>query len=254
MQYSFLFEPDSRLSMINARLSATYGPLPACDQLDPVSQLILSMIGARTLGDVSVQVIEELRKRFANWSEIVALSDRALTCCLQPVTYAERKAGQLRHMIRMIERWRGSPDLDFLVPWPVLDAQAWLCLLPGVGTKVSAAVLNFSTLRKRILVVDCHHYRVATRLGFLREKTPFSSAQRILMDQHVPNEWTAEDVDDHHRLIKLHGQTLCFHKGPLCGKCPLQDVCPTGQNGGSVQDPYDGPDKAYGSEERIKRN
>jgi endonuclease-3 len=44
----------------------------------------------------------------------------------------------------------------------------------------------------------------------------------------VPEEWTAEMLDDHHSLIHLHGQTLCSFNEPQCGRCPLLEQCPAG--------------------------
>jgi endonuclease-3 len=113
--------------------------------------------------------------------------------------------------------------------------------------------LNFSTLRKRVLVVDCHHFRVAKRLGLLKPNAPFAAAQRVLMNQHIPNDWSAGDLDDHHRLMKLHGQVICLYGRPLCRHCPLQDLCSTGRGGRPVEDDYDCPDEAYGSDERLVR-
>jgi endonuclease-3 len=253
MQYLLTHELSASLSRIDHRLRASYGSLPECEQLDPVSQLVLSLIGARTKGDVSLGVFRVLRKHFQNWSAVLELSEMDLTFWLNGVTYPERKAAQLLEALRMINARSGSLCLEFLRGWPVGDAQAWLRKLPGVGPKVSAAVLNFSTLRKRVLVVDCHHFRVMRRLELLRVNTPFSATQRVLMDQHIPNDWTADDLDDHHRFIKLHGQSLCFHKGPLCRRCPLQDICPTGRRGVYLGDTYDIPDESHGSDERFMK-
>lgn len=253
MQYSLTGELGSCLERIEGRLRRSHGPLSDCDRLDPVSQLVLSLIGARTEGEVSLTVFIKLRDRFQSWGGLLDLSDTALTQCLQPVTYHERKAAQLREALRIIADRSGSMVLDFLEGWPVEDAQGWLRKLPGVGPKVSAAILNFSTLRKRILVVDCHHFRVAKRLGLLTPKTRFPAAQRIVMNQHIPNNWTADDLDDHHRLMKRHGQTFCPHSWPLCGKCPLQDICPTAGTRGSAPHDDDCPDEAYGSDERFEQ-
>jgi endonuclease-3 len=248
-----LISDPAPINEIARRIRQRTGSLPVYVQLVPVSQLVLSLIGARTTGEVSLEVFERLRERFRDWRDIFGISEASLQRCLQPVTYAERKAAQLRQAFRIIADGHGSLRLDFLEPWPVEDAQTWLKKLPGVGAKVSAAVLNFSTLRKRVLVVDCHHFRVAKRLGLLRRNTPFTSAQRILMNQHIPDGWTADDLDDHHSLMKRHGQTLCREHGPLCRMCPLQDICPTGWSGGYVEDRYDCPDEAYGSDERFER-
>jgi endonuclease III len=253
MQYSLARELSAYLETISRRIAERQGALPACVQLDPISQMILSLIGARTQGEVSLKVFLGLRERFADWRDIFGISEAALSRLIHPVTYPERKAAHLRATLRIIEERGGSLHLDFLDAWSVEDAQAWLRKLPGVGPKVSAAILNFSTLRKRVLVVDCHHFRVAKRLGLLRPHTPFAAAQRVLMNQHVPDGWGADDLDDHHRHMKWLGQTLCPHKGALCWKCPLQDLCPAGREG-RRWDPEndDFPDGAYGSDERFK--
>lgn len=252
MQYALACALSTLLPAIHRLISEEHGPLPIYHRLDPVSQLILSLIGARTHGEVSLEVFVGLRQRFADWRDLAGLTENALARCLQPVTYAERKATQLRESLRMIERRSGSLNLIFLKQWPVEDAQTWLMGLPGVGPKVSAAILNFSTLRKRVLVVDCHHFRVAKRLGLLRAKTHFPAAQRILMNQHVPDAWTADDLDAHHSLMKLHGQTFCPHGPPLCGACSLRQLCPTGRRGRWEHLGDDGPDEAYGSDERLE--
>jgi endonuclease III len=157
--------------------------------------------------------------------------DDALLLCLERVSFADNKARQLRGAMQMIHERVGALCLDFLDDRSVEDAQVWLRKLPGVDMKVSAAVLNFSTLRKRVLVVDTHHFRVAKRLGLLRANTRFPTAQRVLMNQHIPTDWTADDLDEHHCLMKRHGQTWCRDARPLCGKCPLRDICPTGRGG-----------------------
>jgi endonuclease-3 len=176
-----------------------------------------------------------LRQRFDPWDGLVDASDETLLGCLETVSYADTKAAQLRDAICMIERRIGALQLDFLSTWPVEDAQSWLRRLPGVDVKVSAAVMNFSTLRMRALVVDCHYFRVAKRLGVLGPKTSLRAAHRVLMNQHIPPEWSADDLGDHHRLMKLHGQNVCFARRPVCWKCTFQDICPTGQKGGPIE-------------------
>ena len=215
MQYP-LFKFCSPIVEINRRLGRSYGPLPPRARLDPISQLIRSLIGARTLDEDSDHAFCNLRKHLYPWDALLTAPDAALLRCLEPVRFADRKATQLRGAMRMIDARVGALCLDFLDDRAVEDAQVWLRELPGVDMKVSAAVLNFSTLWKRILVVDTHHFRVAKRLGLLQTKARFAVAQRVLMSQHIPNEWTADDLADHHSLVKRHGQRFCHEHEPLC--------------------------------------
>jgi endonuclease-3 len=47
----------------------------------------------------------------------------------------------------------------------------------------------------------------------------------------APAAWSPAMLDDHHSLVKLHGQLRCtktdFEKN--CSTCPLLKMCPTGE-------------------------
>ena len=45
----------------------------------------------------------------------------------------------------------------------------------------------------------------------------------------APETWDAAMLDEHHALVKLHGQTLCTFADPRCLGCPLLKLCPTGE-------------------------
>ena len=63
---------------------------------------------------------------------------------------------------------REGSNLDFLGDHPVEQGLRWLEEIYGVGRKIAAATLNFSTLRKRAMVVDTHVLRVLRRFGFVK--------------------------------------------------------------------------------------
>jgi len=45
----------------------------------------------------------------------------------------------------------------------------------------------------------------------------------------IPESWDAEMLDEHHSLIKEHGQKVCTFAEPKCSGCPLLPLCPHGQ-------------------------
>jgi len=145
---------------------------------------------------------------------------------LGDVTFAEEKARHLIHALRLVQircKWRLS--LDHLAELEIDSARWWLQGLPGVGVKVAAAVLNFSTLAMRALVVDCHVHRVAKRLGLIPPGSDAAHAYRPLMDL-VPDHWTSDDLLELHVLMKGLGQLVCGAETPQCGACPLNAACP----------------------------
>lgn len=148
----------------------------------------------------------------------------AITTLLGDVQYAPIKAEHLLATLHRLHGQRGTLDLGFLADWPVGIAWRWLQNLPGVGPKIAAATLNFSSLRKPIFVVDTHILRLAKRLGLLPAKAGFAHAHRLL-NGLIPNDWTERDHYQLHWLMKSHGQKVCRHRVPLCSDCPLRNVC-----------------------------
>ena len=131
-------------------------------------------------------------------------------------------------MLRAIAERHGELSLDFLAEMPVAEARAWLESIPGIGPKTSAAVLSFSSLRKAALPVDSHHHRVALRTGLIASSVAVGPSHAALAAL-LPAGWDAQAVYDHHEVMMLHGQRCCFFKNPACGRCPLLELCPTGQ-------------------------
>ncbi|MEQ8395797.1 Fe-S cluster assembly protein HesB [Thalassobaculum sp.] len=225
MQHSFNFGGRDQVLEAHERLLAAYGLPPATLRLDPLSQLVLAMLGGRTVEAIGLRAFEALANRVSRWEEVLQLSQTEIESLIRNVTYASRKAMHVSQALAAIIRRRGRLDLNFLGQWSVDKALAWLQALPGVGPKSSAAVLNFSTLHQRALVVDTHHWRAAQRLRLIPWRTPMATAANALM-RHCPDVWTADDMETHHLLFKHLGQDCCRHGWPRCRACPLREMCP----------------------------
>jgi len=90
--------------------------------------------------------------------------------------------------------------------------------LPGVGRKTANVVLN-TAFGEPTIAVDTHIFRVANRTGLARGKTPLEVEKRLT--RLTPPEFLK---DAHHWLI-LHGRYVCKARRPLCGECPIVDLC-----------------------------
>lgn len=214
------------IAELHGRLLARFGRPRPCRSLDPVSQLVMGIIGGRTLGADSLRAFEALRARFACWEALCDGPVAAVEAAIQPVTYEDAKARHLRRALRQVTARRGRLELDFLRDWPVEPALAWLERLPGVGRKVSAATLNFSTLRRPALVIDIHHLRVLRRLRLVGPRATIALAYDHIVPR-LPSGWDAAEYDDHHQLLKKLGQTYCHAGTPACAGCPLRPLCPS---------------------------
>jgi endonuclease III len=101
--------------------------------------------------------------------------------------------------------------------------------LPGIGKKTARCILMYS-LNRQVFPLDTHCARILKRLGF-----------------HVPNGSLRKCEDEIQHLIpavirySLHvtmidlGRRICTNRNPKCHICPLQPICPTGQEMASAK-------------------
>ena len=215
--------------LVHDRLCAEYDcPIAYFHELDPLSELVSSLLSHRTKNADSHRAFQNLRADFPDWGAVRDAPTAAVEAALAPCTWPEQKAPRVQEVLRRIAGERGELSLDFLEDLPVPEARAWLERLPGVGPKTSAAVLAFSRLHRRALPVDSHHHRVAARLGLIGPKVDVGPSHALLEAQ-LPPEWTAQQVYDNHEVLMLHGQRCCFFQNPACARCVVLDLCPFGQ-------------------------
>ncbi len=98
-----------------------------------------------------------------------------------------------------------------------------LVKLPGVGRK-TANVLVSQLFGVPAIAVDTHVFRVANRLNLAIGDTPLAVEQG-LMKAIAREKWS----DAHHWLI-WHGRKVCKATNPACGRCPLNNLCPSSKN------------------------
>lgn len=213
---------------IHARLCAAYHcPIPYFHDLDPLSELVSSLLSHRTRNADSGRAFKALRARYPDWGQLAAAPVAEVEAAIAGVTWPELKAPRIQAVLAAVEARHGALSLDFLGAMEVDEARAWLEHIPGIGPKTSAAVLSFSTLRMPALPVDSHHHRVAQRTGLIGPRVDVGPSHAVLRAQ-LPADWDAQRLYDNHEILMLHGQRCCFHRSPACGRCPILDLCPTG--------------------------
>jgi endonuclease-3 len=95
-----------------------------------------------------------------------------------------------------------------------------LLQLRGVARKTANVVMGNAFGIASGVVVDTHVRRLSNRLGLTRHQDPVKIEKDLV--QQIPREdW----VWFSHALI-THGRRWCRAQKPLCGECPLNNVCP----------------------------
>ena len=222
---------DARILEVQEKLLGYYGPPPVRVPWDPLTQFIYSLLSSRTKTPESHQVMRDLRAKYGDgpggWEALRDAPVGEIEREIAVVTFAEVKAPRLKAALMGITARYGSLTLDFLAKYRTDKIREWLEGFEGVGPQISAAVVNFSTLRRRALCVDANHLRVVQRLALTPRADGGVTEERLM--RRIPESWDAAKLDEHHSLVKLHAQTLCLFAEPKCVECPLLGMCPYGK-------------------------
>jgi endonuclease III len=206
-----------RVRRIRDRLREAYGIPGQRPHGRPVDELVLTVLSQSTNDRNRDVAFAGLRDRFPSWEEVRAAPVDEIEDAIRPGGLAPTKSRRIKEILEAI----GDPlSLDWLADAPVLEGQAYLCDLPGVGRKTAACVLLFS-FGLRDVPVDTHVGRVATRLGLLREKAG-STEQADAMTALTP---PGEELEFHLNLLR-HGRHTCHSQRPDCRHCVLRRMCP----------------------------
>jgi endonuclease III len=91
--------------------------------------------------------------------------------------------------------------------------------LAGVGRKTASVVLGHVYGINEGIAVDTHVLRVSNRLGIAKGDDPVKVEEQLMA--LVPRERWTRTTD----LLIFHGRKICDARRPLCGQCPVFDLC-----------------------------
>jgi endonuclease-3 len=212
-------ERRAKSALVHRRLLEAYGEPTWRPHMDPVSELVSTILSQNTNDTNRDVAFERLRARFPTWEQVRDADVSAVVDAIRPAGLANQKAPRIQAALRFITQERGKLDLGFLADWPVDEAKAWLSSIKGVGPKTAAIVLLFS-LGRPAFPVDTHVHRVAKRLGLIGQRV---SRERA----HGELEWLVppEDYYGFHLNVIRHGRQMCTSRKPRCEVCILCDAC-----------------------------
>ncbi len=186
---------------------------------EPVAVLVQTILSQNTSDKNSEPAFRRLMSSFLGWEEVAGASEEEIARCIQSGGLGKVKTRYIKQALGEVKRRCGSFNLEFLKKMTVEDARKWLMELPGVGIKTASCVLLFG-LKMPALPVDTHVFRVATRLGLIKQGTSMERAHRELEAVVAP-----EDVYRFHVLLITHGRRACRARLPHCTRCVLREVC-----------------------------
>ncbi len=208
-----------KASTIHRLLIEEYGQHEWRPRLDPLSELIFTVLSQNTSDVNRDQAWRRLKERFPTWESVLAADAADIAEAIRPGGLANVKAPRIQEVLCVVKQEEGEFSLDFLAEMEVDQARRWLTALHGVGPKTAAIVLLFS-LGKPAFPVDTHVHRVSQRLGLIGPKTSREQAHEVLEELLPPKIYYT-----FHLNLIAHGREVCKAQRPRCAACVLQEHC-----------------------------
>jgi len=240
------------------RLSERYGRPVWRARLDPISELVLTILTQNTADVNAEKAFEDMRRAYPspasapivhhrreigspgsgdprppdgwggeglppgrppNWRLVEAAPVEALIEVIRHGGLAYQKAPRIQAALRVIREERGDYDLGFLAELPPREARDWLTKIPGIGKKTASIVLLFC-FGLPLFPIDTHVERVSKRIGLLPAKAPLDLAHEMFLEV-----FPAADMYRAHVTLITHGRQICHARNPQHDICPVVARC-----------------------------
>jgi len=215
----------SLIAKVDHILAEEYAEVEWRPSMDPMSELVLTILSQHTSDLNSEKAFAKLWARFGSWEAVMKAPVKSVEDSIRSGGLAGQKAPRIQEVLYEVLAKRGELNITFLQSLSLEDGKAWLRALPGVGPKTAAVVLCFA-LGQPAFPVDTHVYRVTRRLGLIDRQTSVDSAHEVLEGATEPGR-----VYSLHRSLITHGRRVCSARYPRCGECVLSDICPSAERG-----------------------
>jgi len=200
---------DKRRHIFERLAVAIPEPVTELEYSTPFELLIAVVLSAQA---TDKGVNKATRKLFpvANTPEsLLALGETGLKTFINTIGLFNSKARHIMGLCQNLIEHHNS-----VVP----RERAALEALPGVGRKTANVILN-TAFGQPTIAVDTHIFRVANRTRLAPGKNVMEVEQKLT--RLTPREF----LKDAHHLLILHGRYTCKARKPVCGACPIADLC-----------------------------
>ena len=200
---------------IIARLRAAYPDTRLALNFETPLQLLVATVLAAQCTDERVNMVTPaLFRRYPTAHDYAAADLAELEEMVRTTGFYRNKARAVKGLGQaLVERYDGE------VPASMEALQG----LPGVGRKTANVVLGSAFGLREGIVVDTHVQRLSRRLGLTEETDP-EKIERDLLPLVPREDWTVFGY-----LMQDHGRQTCKARKPLCGACPVAELCPSAE-------------------------
>lgn len=213
--------PRYRVEAVVEALHDEYWEADLGNLRDPVEELVYISLTRQThsqnAGESWERVVE-----VGGPAALLDMAEEDLASLLQRGGLSRQKARWIKRSLQIIQDHMGTLTLDGTADWPEEEVETFLRSLPGISIKSAKCIMLYS-LGRRVLPVDTHVRRIATRLGLVRDGLCQAAIHRHL-ERAVP---PADRYSFHVNSI-WHGRQVCTALRPRCSRCVLRPHCSYG--------------------------
>jgi len=208
-----------KAKQITQRLENKFGVPQREDIMDPLSNLVLTVLSQSTNDKNRDTAYHRLKDRYPTWEQVMNGNVKIIAEAIRPGGLANQKSERIQNILKWIQKEYGTLNLDCLCDMDADQAIEKFTQLKGVGVKTISVVMMFSC-GIDIFPVDTHVHRICRRLGFVPDN---ATAEKTFWQMRpiVPR---GKSFSLHMNFLKL-GRTICYARKPRCEQCLVNDLC-----------------------------
>lgn len=211
------------LDHVYAGLKKRYD-VPEPVQRSVMEHLLYAVIREGTTHEKADRAFQTLKEKFVDWNEVRVSTVQELCDAMGPLPDPATRATRL---IGILQEWfelTYTFDMEEVAKKGLKEGAKKVSRLNDANDYAVAWVMQHG-LNGHAIPLDEPSLRVLRRLGILDGESESLESLRGTIEHFVPKAKGSAFVE----LVSQHADDLCVEVHPKCGKCPLLDECPTGQ-------------------------
>jgi len=198
--------------------------VPEPVQRSVMEHLLYAVIREGTTHEKADRAFQTLKEKFVDWNEVRVSTVQELCDAMGPLPDTATRATRL---IGILQEWfelTYTFDMEEVAKKGLKEGAKKVSRLNDSNDYAVAWVMQHG-LGGHAIPLDVPSLRVLRRLGILDGESESLESLRGTIEHFVPKAKGSAFVE----LLTRHADDLCVEVHPKCGKCPLLDDCPTGQ-------------------------
>jgi len=161
---------------------------------------------------------------------LLRVAEPRLAEAIRPSGYFNSKARKLKAFAQLVAA-EGDGEVGVLLAKPLEELRPLLLATHGFGPETADTVCLYAA-RHATFPIDAYTRRILGRLEWVDSEARYEELRSLFVSQLPANTFA-----EYHALLVRHAKSTC-KKRPLCGQCPVLEICPTGWSEvGSVEAP-----------------